>query len=116
MSNLDDELNFNDISGRKETTPPKQKTRSVTRDPNKTGTTILVPVKNNTWVDKDLSDVTGIEFAEWAYEVYPISLKEEAKKYNSLAARVHKFKEIMQYHMYSPFQMGRNNKPNPTIN
>lgn len=114
MSDLDDKLNFNDISGKKsnDSSPKKKK---ISHSLNKTGTTILVPVNDNMWVDKDLADTTGNEFVAWAGGIYPISLKNEETKYNSLAARVHKFKEIMQYHFNSPFQLGRNNKRNTTV-
>ena len=114
MSDLDKELNFDDITGKK-----IEKVESLGRfrsEPQKTGTEILVPVGKNEWVSKDLIDVTGEEFAAWAKGVFPVPLNKKDIELldKSLEVKVQSFKNIMKYHMNSLFHLGRTGKRNTT--
>lgn len=105
MSDLDD-LDFNDISGKKTVKPPEPK-KEVSEKPKETGTVLWIPQGDNQWLQKDIAHCTGEEFVAWARDFYPVDLSSRTESFNKLSARVKEFKKILYYHQSSPFQMGR---------
>ena len=117
MSDLDKELNFTDIAGNKKLSKSEKK-KPPKKAPEETGTVLWIPSReeDNTWIKKDLAFCTGEEFVEWAKSTYPVDISDKTEQLNRLSNRVREFKKILQYHAHSPFQLGRDNKKNTTLN
>ena len=117
MSDLDKELNFDDIAGKKVQGKSPKKKSIPNRTPGTTGTVLAIPTGNSdAWVCKDLAECTGAEFVAWARGVYPISLSEDKEKFRDIHNRIRAFKSILYYHTTSLFQVGKEGKRNATVN
>lgn len=110
-----DNLDFDDISGKKVSAPKEPK--KPKKPSKKTNIVLSIPTNQpRTWIDKDLTDCTGEEFVLWASRVYPVNLKEEAELLDKEPMRLKAFKKILYYHTHSPFQRGKKDTENTTVN
>lgn len=117
MSDLDKELNFDDIAGKKKSQakPPKKKQVSG-KTAETTGTVLAIPTDDpKAWICKDLADCNGEEFVTWAKGVYPVDLSHTTELFDKLSKRIHMFKGILYYHTTSLFQTGKEGKKNTTV-
>lgn len=113
MSDLDKELNFDDIAGGKKQVAakaPKKKKEPVVTGKTEKKAGILLTVSG---AGKDIVDCSGSEFVSWASGVYPVDLEKHVEKFETPQNRLRMFKKILHYHVSSPFWMGTKKKPNP---
>jgi hypothetical protein len=106
------DFDFTNISGgtHKKTSEYKVKKESnksskATSSDNEVRLTFLT---KDGWKSKDISNISPNEFLAWAKEVYPGGIDVPEEQLESLSARTMIFNKILHYHMYSPFQMGKN--------
>lgn len=107
------DFDFSGISGEHKTVTPKKvkKTaKQITSD--KKSNIVLSLLVEGREIGKDLNDVTGEEFAQWASRVYPGELP-EPDKLDKVDTRKRVFKQILHYHVNSPFWMGKDKKQKP---
>lgn len=114
MSDLDKDLNFDDIAGKKQAVanpvPKKKKPAPVVTGKTDKTAGIMLTVQGD---GKDILQCTGQEFVSWAHGVYPVDLTEYVDKFGTPDNRLRMFKKILHYHVNSPFWMGTKKKPNP---
>lgn len=117
------DLDFNDISGSRETIKKSKTTTSKKSESSinpefsrKTGIILPVPTRNKReWTNKDLSDMTGEEFVEWARGVYPIDLTDYIEYLEHLDYKIGTFNGILSYHTTCLFAVGKENTSNNIV-
>ena len=105
MSDLDKELNFDDIAGQKKKSVKKAEKKQVVagKTAKSTGIVLAVPTNNpSVFAHLDLAKCTGHDFVQWAKGVYPVDLSEHTEQLNDVSKRIQAFKQILYYHTHSP--------------
>jgi len=98
-----DDLNFDDISGKKE----KKETivKKVVKENKKSGILLSIPVNKTEWLSKDIMETTGEEFAQWARGVYPVEIT-KPERFDDPRKRLQMFNKIAAFHRIAIFQEG----------
>jgi len=102
-------VDFSNVVGNKSTVaPPKEPSKTIPqpkRQPNKqksepSGIMLSIPTEQSgQWIDRDLADCSGEEFAAWMFSVFPTPTNEQdIIQFNKGMVRLEVFKKIVNFH------------------